>query len=96
MESIILKGVGKLISCIKCYAIVSIFEKQIDLYFDPVVLLCYGQFSYAKTINLSEDTEPDIFRAIHTDALLENVMIDPDSKVPDYSDTSMTENGRVS
>jgi phosphoenolpyruvate carboxykinase (ATP) len=45
---------------------------------------------------LSEDTEPDIYRAIHTDALLENVMIDPDSKVPDYSDTSMTENGRVS
>ena len=23
---------------------------------------------YAKTINLSEDTEPDIYRAIHTDA----------------------------
>jgi len=51
---------------------------------------------YAKTINLSEKTEPDIYRAIHTDALLENVMINSDSNVPDYSDTSMTENGRVS
>jgi phosphoenolpyruvate carboxykinase (ATP) len=51
---------------------------------------------YAKTIDLSEETEPDIFRAIHTDALLENVVLDPNSSVPDYSDTSITENGRVS
>lgn len=51
---------------------------------------------YAKTIDLSEETEPDIFRAIHTDALLENVVLDPKSGVPDYSDTSITENGRVS
>lgn len=56
---------------------------------------------YAKTINLSEKTEPDIYRAIHTDALLENVKIIEDSPeqeqaIPDYSDTSITENGRVS
>jgi phosphoenolpyruvate carboxykinase (ATP) len=50
---------------------------------------------YAKTINLSEKTEPDIYRAIHTDALLENVVMKPDG-TPDYSDTSITENGRVS
>ena len=50
---------------------------------------------YAKTINLSEATEPDIYRAIHTDALLENVKILEDG-TPDYSDTSKTENGRVS
>jgi ATP-dependent phosphoenolpyruvate carboxykinase len=50
---------------------------------------------YAKTINLSEKTEPDIYRAIHTDALLENVAIKPDG-TPDYFDTSKTENGRVS
>ena len=50
---------------------------------------------YAKTINLSEKTEPDIYRAIHTDALLENVMINPDN-TPDYFDVSKTENGRVS
>lgn len=50
---------------------------------------------YAKTINLSEKTEPDIYRAIHTDALLENVKIAADG-TPDYADTSKTENGRVS
>ena len=51
---------------------------------------------YAKTINLSEETEPDIYRAIHTDALLENVVLDPNTDSPDYFDTSITENGRVS
>jgi phosphoenolpyruvate carboxykinase (ATP) len=50
---------------------------------------------YAKTINLSEKTEPDIYRAIHTDALLENVKI-RDDMTPDYFDVSKTENGRVS
>jgi phosphoenolpyruvate carboxykinase (ATP) len=50
---------------------------------------------YAKTINLTEKTEPDIYRAIHKDALLENVKVLPDGK-PDYFDVSKTENGRVS
>lgn len=50
---------------------------------------------YAKTINLSEKTEPDIYHAIHTDALLENVKIS-DDMTPDYFDTTKTENGRVS
>lgn len=54
---------------------------------------------YAKTIDLSEEKEPDIYRAIKKDALLENVTLKPstDGKlVPDYSDVSKTENGRVS
>jgi ATP-dependent phosphoenolpyruvate carboxykinase len=53
---------------------------------------------YAKTINLTEKTEPDIYRAIKTDALLENVALetDGDKLVPNYFDTSKTENGRVS
>lgn len=53
---------------------------------------------YAKTINLSEKTEPDIYRAIKKDAMLENVMLtqDGDNLVPDYFDTTKTENGRVS
>jgi len=53
---------------------------------------------YAKTINLTEETEPDIYRAIKTDALLENVKLDRkgDLKVPNYSDVSKTQNGRVS
>lgn len=55
---------------------------------------------YAKTINLSEETEPDIYRAIHTDAMLENVKLvesaDGGKLVPDYFDVSKTQNGRVS
>lgn len=54
---------------------------------------------YAKTINLREDTEPDIYRAIHTDAMLENVALDPTPEgnlVPNYFDVSKTQNGRVS
>lgn len=49
---------------------------------------------YAKTINLSEAAEPDIYRAIKRDALLENVMVTADGEI-DYADTSKTENGRV-
>jgi len=50
---------------------------------------------YAKTIDLTEENEPDIFRAIRPNALLENVYID-NNKRPDYSNTSITQNGRVS
>ena len=50
---------------------------------------------YAKTINLSEDNEPDIYRAIRTDALLENVYQNED-QTPDYDNVSKTQNGRVS
>ena len=53
---------------------------------------------YAKTINLSEKTEPDIYRAIKKDAMLENVALKEQGGklIPDYFDTSKTENGRVS
>ncbi|MCD8264782.1 MAG: phosphoenolpyruvate carboxykinase (ATP) [Tannerellaceae bacterium] len=50
---------------------------------------------YAKVINLSEENEPDIWRAIKRDALLENVVIKEDG-TPDYADGSVTENTRVS
>lgn len=50
---------------------------------------------YAKTINLSEESEPDIYRAIRRDALLENVTVN-DAGVVDYADGSKTENTRVS
>lgn len=50
---------------------------------------------YAKTINLSKESEPDIYHAIRRDALLENVTVD-DSGVIDYADGSKTENTRVS
>jgi len=51
---------------------------------------------YAKTINLTEKTEPDIYRAVKKDAMLENVALKGDDNEPDYFDTSKTENGRVS
>ena len=49
---------------------------------------------YAKVIDLSEEKEPDIFRAIKRDALLENVVVN--NGVCDYKDGSITENTRVS
>ena len=50
---------------------------------------------YAKVINLSEENEPDIWRAIKRDALLENVVVKEDG-TPDFADGSITENTRVS
>ncbi len=49
---------------------------------------------YAKVIDLSAEKEPDIFRAIKRDALLENVVVH--DGVADYTDGSITENTRVS
>ena len=49
---------------------------------------------YAKVIDLSAEKEPDIFRAIKRDALLENVVVN--NGVADYTDGSITENTRVS
>lgn len=50
---------------------------------------------YAKTIRLSKESEPDIFKAIRRDALLENVSVN-EAGVIDYNDASKTENTRVS
>jgi len=50
---------------------------------------------YAKCINLSEETEPDIYRAIKRDALLENLDVSDDGKV-DFTSKTKTENTRVS
>lgn len=50
---------------------------------------------YAKTINLSAESEPDIYKAIRRDALLENVTVSDDGVI-DYADGSKTENTRVS
>jgi len=51
---------------------------------------------YAKVIDLSKENEPDIWRAIKRDALLENVTVKEDG-TPDYSAAaSKTENTRVS
>jgi phosphoenolpyruvate carboxykinase (ATP) len=50
---------------------------------------------YAKVINLSEEQEPEIFRAIKPGAILENVVLDGKGNV-DFADTSITQNTRVS
>ena len=50
---------------------------------------------YAKVINLSQENEPDIFKAIKSGAILENVIMD-DHGVVDYTNISITQNTRVS
>lgn len=51
---------------------------------------------YAKCIHLSAEREPEIFQAIRFGSILENVVMDPKSRVVDYDDVSITENTRVS
>ncbi|NCX93837.1 MAG: phosphoenolpyruvate carboxykinase (ATP) [Gammaproteobacteria bacterium] len=50
---------------------------------------------YAKTIRLSEQSEPDVYHAIKRNALLENVMIDVHGNI-DFDSAAKTENTRVS
>lgn len=50
---------------------------------------------YAKVINLTQESEPDIFGAITRGALLENVQVEQNGDV-DYTDTRITQNTRVS
>ncbi|HEY9605198.1 MAG TPA: phosphoenolpyruvate carboxykinase (ATP), partial [Allocoleopsis sp.] len=50
---------------------------------------------YAKTIRLSKEHEPQIWDAIRFGAMLENVVLDETTGVPDYNDGSLTENTRV-
>jgi phosphoenolpyruvate carboxykinase (ATP) len=50
---------------------------------------------YAKVINLTRDQEPEIYDAIKKGAILENVIMD-ENGVVDFTDTSITQNTRVS
>ncbi len=50
---------------------------------------------YAKTISLDPEQEPEIFKAIRRDALLENIVTNDDGSI-DFHDSSKTENTRVS
>ncbi len=48
---------------------------------------------YAKTIDLSQANEPVIWNAIKSGSILENVVLN-DAGTPDYSDVTLTQNGR--
>ncbi len=50
---------------------------------------------YAKCINLRPENEPEIYQAIRFGSECENVVVDPETGVPDYDDESITENTRV-
>ncbi len=50
---------------------------------------------YAKTINLTREKEPQIFDAIRFGSVLENVTLNPETRTPDYDDSSLTENTRA-
>jgi phosphoenolpyruvate carboxykinase (ATP) len=50
---------------------------------------------YAKCINLTEEHEPQVYRAIRFGSVLENVVFDPETRELDYEDDSITENTRV-
>ena len=52
---------------------------------------------YAKVIHLSPEAEPDIFQTTRRfGTLLENVVMDPDTRIVDLDDGSITENTRAS
>ncbi len=50
---------------------------------------------YAKCIRLSQQREPQIWNALRFGAVLENVVLQPETHVPNYDDESITENTRA-
>lgn len=49
---------------------------------------------FAKCIDLTEESEPEIYRAVKFGSVVENVVLD-ENGVPDYADSRHTENTRV-
>ena len=50
---------------------------------------------YAKCIKLTREGEPEIWDAIRFGSVLENTVVDPTTRVPDYDSAAKTENTRV-
>lgn len=51
---------------------------------------------YAKTIDLSAENEPEIYNAIKFGAILENIKFEEGTRTPDFTNTEITQNTRVS
>src|SRR5260370_30254000 len=49
---------------------------------------------YAKTIDLTKESEPEIFNALQFGAVLENVVFDDEGNEVNFPDTSITQNTR--
>ena len=50
---------------------------------------------YAKCINLKAENEPEIYNAIKFGSVVENVVMDPETRELDFDDATLTENTRV-
>ncbi|MDR3687496.1 MAG: phosphoenolpyruvate carboxykinase (ATP) [Coriobacteriia bacterium] len=50
---------------------------------------------YAKTIRLSQESEPQIYNAIKFGSILENVIVNPQTRAIDYDSDFLTENTRA-
>ena len=59
-------------------------------------VFCFEGGCYAKTVDLSPENEPEIYNAIRFGSVLENVVMDPESREVNYKDISITENTRAS
>ena len=50
---------------------------------------------YAKCINLKKENEPQIWNAIRFGAVMENVVVNQNTRIADFNDGGITENTRV-
>ena len=50
---------------------------------------------YAKCINLKEESEPQLWNSLKFGSVMENVVVDPATRRPDFEDDSLTENTRA-